>query len=112
MATANATIIQMLTMGETIIVEPGISSRMPITPGECEIFDGHCRSVPIPHYEMLARDARQYEREMVTFGVALNCLDWVHWFSNRRLLGPIGNVPPVEYEALYYQKREVQAMVA
>jgi transposase InsO family protein len=23
-------------------------------------------------------------------------LEWVDWFNNRRLLGPIGNVPPVE----------------
>ena len=23
-------------------------------------------------------------------------LDWVRWFNNRRLLGPIGYVPPAE----------------
>ena len=31
---------------------------------------------------------------------------WVEWFNNRRLLGPIGHVPPVEYEAEYYQSQE------
>ena len=30
-------------------------------------------------------------------------LRWVDWFNNRRLLEPIGYVPPAEYEAQYYQ---------
>ncbi|MCB4858980.1 MULTISPECIES: IS3 family transposase [Sphingobium] len=29
-------------------------------------------------------------------------LEWVDWFNNRRLLEPIGNVPPVEAEQRYY----------
>ena len=29
-------------------------------------------------------------------------LDWVDWFNHRRLLEPIGDVPPAEYEARYY----------
>jgi putative transposase len=29
-------------------------------------------------------------------------LEWVDWFNNRRLLGPIGNKPPAEAEAAYY----------
>ncbi len=33
-------------------------------------------------------------------------LEWVDWFNNRRLLEPIGNVPPAEYEALYYPQQE------
>ena len=28
-------------------------------------------------------------------------LEWVDWFNTRRLLGPIGYVPPAEYEASY-----------
>ena len=28
-------------------------------------------------------------------------LEWVDWFNNRRLLGPIGNIPPAEFETLY-----------
>ena len=39
-------------------------------------------------------------------------LDWVDWFNNRRLFEPIGNIPPVEYEELYYQQQEAPAMVA
>jgi len=39
-------------------------------------------------------------------------LDWVDWFNNRRLLEPIGNIPPVEYEQAYYRMAEVPAMAA
>ena len=34
-------------------------------------------------------------------------LEWVDWFNHRRLLEPIGNVPPAEAEARYYDQREV-----
>jgi transposase InsO family protein len=30
-------------------------------------------------------------------------LEWVDWFNHRRLLEPIGNVPPAELEASYHQ---------
>jgi len=33
-------------------------------------------------------------------------LEWVDWFNNRRLLEPIGNVPPAEYEMMYYRQLE------
>jgi len=29
-------------------------------------------------------------------------LEWVDWFNNRRLLEPIGNIPPAEAEAQFY----------
>jgi putative transposase len=29
-------------------------------------------------------------------------LEWVEWFNMRRLLEPIGYVPPAEFEAAYY----------
>lgn len=32
-------------------------------------------------------------------------LEWVDWFNNRRLLEPIGNVPPAEFEATYHQSK-------
>ena len=34
-------------------------------------------------------------------------LDWVHWFNTRRLLEPIGYLPPTEYEARYYEQAAV-----
>lgn len=44
--------------------------------------------------------------------VEFETLDWVDWFNNRRLLEPIGNVPPAELEELHYQRQEVPPMVA
>ena len=34
-------------------------------------------------------------------------LDWVDWFNRRRLLEPIGYVPPAEYEQRYYAQAAV-----
>jgi transposase InsO family protein len=39
-------------------------------------------------------------------------LEWVDWFNNRRLLEPIGNIPPAEAEALYYAASESLDMAA
>jgi transposase InsO family protein len=36
--------------------------------------------------------------------VELATLEWVDWFNRRRLLEPIGNVPPAEAEAAFYGK--------
>ena len=38
--------------------------------------------------------------------------EWVEWFNNRRLLTPIGDVPPTEYEAMYYREHQAHAAVA
>lgn len=39
-------------------------------------------------------------------------LEWVDWFNNRRLLEPIGHVPPAEMEADYYAQFDESAMAA
>ena len=39
-------------------------------------------------------------------------LTWVDWFNHRRLLEPIGNVPPAEFETQYYQQLEESARAA
>ncbi len=39
-------------------------------------------------------------------------LEWVDWFNNRRLLEPIGHIPPVEFEEAYYRHQVDPAMVA
>lgn len=39
-------------------------------------------------------------------------LEWVDWFNNRRLLEPIGYVPPAEFEQEYYQLNTGQALAA
>ncbi len=33
-------------------------------------------------------------------------LTWVDWFNHRHILEPIGDMPPAEYEKLYYQQAE------
>ena len=39
-------------------------------------------------------------------------LEWVDWFNNRRLLEPIGNIPPAEAEQQYYAMLDDTAMAA
>jgi putative transposase len=39
--------------------------------------------------------------------VEVATLTWVDWFNTRRLLEPIGYVPPAEYEAQYYEQAAV-----
>jgi len=36
-------------------------------------------------------------------------LTWVDWFNKHRLFGPIGDIPPVEYEMMYYQRESAKA---
>ena len=39
-------------------------------------------------------------------------LEWVDWFNNRRILEPIGNIPPAEAEARFYAMLDTPAMAA
>jgi transposase InsO family protein len=39
-------------------------------------------------------------------------LEWVDWFNHRRLLEPIGNIPPAEAEARYFAVNDQAAMAA
>ncbi|WP_426039975.1 IS3 family transposase [Brevundimonas sp. DC300-4] len=39
-------------------------------------------------------------------------LEWVDWFNNRRLLEPIGHIPPAEAEAAYYAMLAEQPLAA
>ena len=44
--------------------------------------------------------------------VEYETLEWVDWFNNRRLLEPIGNIPPAEFEAAYHQSKGQLPMAA
>ena len=44
--------------------------------------------------------------------VEIATLEWVDWYNNRRIMESIGNVPPTEHEAAYYEQLESQAMAA
>lgn len=42
--------------------------------------------------------------------VELATLEWVSWFNHQRLLGPLGYLPPAQFEDNYYRQLEQQAM--
>ena len=58
--------------------------------------------------ELIRRDGPWRNVEDVEF----KTLGWVDWFNNRRLLEPIGDIPPIECEQAYYRNRESQAVGA
>ncbi len=58
--------------------------------------------------EVIRRNGPWRNIEEVEFAT----LEWVDWFNNRRLFGPIGNIPPAEFEALYDGSQEAPAMSA
>jgi transposase InsO family protein len=39
-------------------------------------------------------------------------LEWVDWFNHRRLLEPIGHVPPAEFEAAYHRREDLSRTAA
>lgn len=39
-------------------------------------------------------------------------LEWVAWYNHRRLLGPLGYVPPAEFEQAYYDRQAAGDAVA
>ena len=39
-------------------------------------------------------------------------LEWVAWFNTRRLLEPIGHIPPAEQEEAYYRRQQAPAELA
>ena len=58
--------------------------------------------------EVIRRRGPWRSMEAVEFAT----LEWVDWFNNRRLLEPIGNMPPAEAEERYYASLEELALDA
>ena len=56
--------------------------------------------------ELIHRRVPWKTKEAVEFAT----LEWVSWFSNHRLLEPIGYIPPAEAEANYYRQLSNQAV--
>ena len=42
--------------------------------------------------------------------VELATLGWVHWWNHERILEPIGNVPPAEFEATWKESQKNQPL--
>ena len=57
--------------------------------------------------EVIQRKGPWRHLEAVEFAT----LTWVDWFNTRRLLEPIGYVPPAEYEADYYEQLNGRAAI-
>ena len=60
-----------------------------------------------PDLKVMRRRGPWRHLEAVEFAT----LEWVDWFNHRRLLRPIGDVPPAECEQLSYQAQEAPVMV-
>ncbi len=58
--------------------------------------------------EVIHRRSSWRTREEVEWAT----LKWVDWFNNRRLLEPIGNIPPAQAEANYYCQSAGSAAMA
>ena len=56
--------------------------------------------------EVIRRNGPWRNLEEVEFAT----LEWVDWFNNRRLFEPIGNIPPAEFEEMYFQSQNAPAM--
>jgi len=56
--------------------------------------------------EVIHRGSPWRHAEQVEFAT----LAWVDWFNNRRLLEPLGYVPPVDYERAYYDAATTRAV--
>ena len=50
---------------------------------------------------MLTDSIYELRRSVSVEDVEYADLEWVDWFYHRRLLEPIGNVPPAEFEQAY-----------
>jgi len=56
--------------------------------------------------EVIRRNGPRRSIDEVEFAA----LEWIDWFNNRRLLEPIGDIPPAEFEQMYYERQEGPAV--
>ena len=79
-------------------IEPSVGSRG-------ESYDNALAKSVIGLYktELIQRKGPWRTIEAVEFAT----LEWVDWFNHRRLLGPIGYMPPADNEAHYYEQAAV-----
>lgn len=68
------------------------AGRAPIAPSS-QHYGGRIR-YELHHMTPVGRGGGVYDLD----NLDLATLGWVHWFNTRRILGPIGNIPPIEYE--------------
>ena len=89
-------------------VEVVNSSTIVITPTQAGI-DNAVKSAMQVATEVIRKRGPWRNIDEVEFAT----LEWVDWFNNRRILEPIGDIPPpVEFEAMYYARQASQATAA
>ena len=81
--------------------------------GECSIGDSYDNAlaetiIGLYKTEVIHQDGPWRNVDHVEF----ETLDWVDWFNTRRLLEPIGYIPPAEFETLYWQRQDAPVAVA
>ncbi len=85
------------------VIEPSVGSRGDSYDNAlAETINGLCKT------EVIRQKGSWRGIDQVEF----ETLDWVDWFNNKRLLEPIGDIPPREFEDLYYEQENEFAMVA
>ena len=79
-------------------IEPSVGSRG-------DAYDNALAETVIGLFKMevIRRQGPWRSLEAVEFAT----LAWVDWFNHRRLLEPIGYMPPAEFETRYYQQAAV-----
>ena len=84
-------------------IEPSVGSRGDSYDNAlAETINGLCKT------ELIHRRALWKTKE----SLELATLEWVSWFNHRRLLEPIGYIPPAEAEENYYRQLASQAAVS
>ena len=84
-------------------IEPSVGSRGDSYDNAlAETINGLCKT------ELIHRRALWKTKE----SLELATLEWVSWFNHRRLLEPIGYIPPAEAEENYYRQLTSQAAVS
>ena len=91
--------------GARVSNDPGLPDLAPSVGSQGDAFDNALAGSVIGLYkaEVIRRRRPWRTLEAVEFAT----LEWVDWFNMRRLLGPIGDVPPAEFEAQYYEQAKV-----
>ena len=84
------------------LVDAGIA---PSVSSQGDAYDNALAESVIGLYktEVIQRKGPWRTLEAVEFAT----LTWVDWFNTRRLLGPLGDIPPAEFEAQYYEQAAV-----
>ena len=99
-------VVLLLLSGESFVVPEGkalLVLAAPAFPGGWNRRGDELLRGGLYKTEVIRRKGPWRTLEAVEFAT----LTWVDWFNTRRLLGPLGDIPPAEFEAQYYEQAAV-----